>query len=234
MMDYATSAYIVTKKPIVFERIIYQGSLVISGLSALYLLSVFITGNSWLPLAEIDAGSSKLTLSLIQCLLGAAALYIPTLITKTTHVKIPDALSSFFYIFILCATVLGEMFSLYYAVPFWDSLLHCGSGIMSGMLGSILIVNFFQTKKCGDLISPIFIAIAAVCFALSVGVIWEIYEFSLDCLLGLNMQKFMLQDGTGLIGQAALADTMKDLIVDSGGAIIAAVSSYYSLKQKKG
>ena len=156
------------------------------------------------------------------------------LMAKFTRIKIPNALCIFFYVFVLCGTVLGEMFSLYYAIPFWDDLLHCGSGIMSGMLGSILVMNFWRKIKCESAMPPIFVAIAAVCFALCIGVAWEIYEFAVDSLLGLNMQKFLLQDGSELIGQAALADTMLDLIIDTFGAVIAAVVSYLSLKRKKG
>jgi uncharacterized membrane protein YjdF len=235
MMEYTAPVnYAMEKKQVSFERLIYFGTLTVSGMSVLYLLSVFITGNSWLPLAGITADSSELTLSLLQCLLGVAALHLPALLTKLTRIQLPDALCAIFYLFILCETVLGEIFSLYYAIPFWDDLLHCCSGVMAGMLGGILVVNFFQKKNYKNMISPMFIAVAALCFALCIGVFWEIYEFAGDSLLGLNMQKCLLQDGSELIGQAALVDTMKDLIVDSVGALTAAVSAYLSLKQKRG
>ena len=104
---------------------------------------------------------------------------------------------------------------------------------MCGMLGSILLVTFLRNKKCKSLITPLFIAAAAVCFSICVGVFWEIYEFSCDSLLGLNMQKCFLEDGTALMGQAGLFDTMKDLLLDTFGALVAAVSSFLSLKHKK-
>lgn len=234
MMDYAMTANLSIRKTLTLERIVYRSTLLISCLSVFYLLSVFITGRIQPSTAEMDAATSELTLSLIQCLLGIAVLHLPMLVTKLTRVKLPNSLRSFFYIFVVCGTVLGEMFSLYYAIPFWDSLLHFGSGIMLAIHGSILLVNFFRQKNCQNLISPVFIAIVAVCFALCIGVFWEIYEFAADCLLDLNMQKALLQDGTELIGKAALIDTMKDLIVDTAGAIVAAVAAYLSLKNNNG
>ena len=215
------------------ERLIYSLSLTISIVSAVYLVMISITGYSWIPFLSID-NSSDLTLSLIQCILGAAALHVPRLMEKLFLLKIPNALSICFYIFVLCGTVLGEMFSLYYVVPTWDSLLHLGSGIMTGMLGSILAVQWLQKKGYENLISPVLVAVVAICFALCIGVVWEIYEFAGDTLLGLNMQKCLLQDGTELIGKAALADTMKDLIVDTVGAVIAALCSAISIKKKTG
>ena len=220
MVNYDVSVKLNKRKSVTGRQVIFHSCLIVSILSVVYLLFTFTSEES--------------TLSLIQCVLGIAALYIPMLVTKFTGIKLPETLCSFFYIFILCATVLGEVFALYYAVPIWDSLLHFGSGIMAGMFGGILMVNYFQKKKCVNLISPMFIAVSIVCFAVSIGAVWEIYEFTADSLLGLNMQKFMIQDGTELIGQTALTDTMKDIIIDIAGAITAAVSSYSSLKQKKG
>ena len=207
------------KNPINLERVIYHCVSASSWLSVIYLI------------ININA---DLTLSLIQCILGIAALQVPVLLTKLTRIKLPDNLCSCYYIFILCATVLGEMFSMYYRIPVWDSLLHFGSGIMIGMAGSIFLVTYLKNKDCKRLITPMVIAVSAVCFSISIGVFWEIYEFAADSILGLNMQKCFLEDGTALIGQAGLIDTMKDLIIDTLGAIVAAISAFLSLKHNKG
>jgi hypothetical protein len=178
--------------------------------------------------------SSSLTLALIECLLGMAALHIPAFIGKISHIEIPDALCIAFSIFVFCATVLGEVFSLYYTFAYWDVFLHFSSGIMLGMFGSILLLNFLEKKKCETLISPMFVALVAVGFALSIGVVWEFYEFSADNLLGLNMQKCLLQNGIPRVGEAALMDTMKDLMMDFLGGTTAAILAFRSLKHKKG
>jgi len=221
-MEYANTISIYQKKTFSSERLIFSISLATAVLSIAYLLAVLMKGGD----------SSDLTLSIIQCVLGAAALHVPQILKNKLRLKIPDALSICFYIFVLCGTVLGEMFSLYYFIPIWDSILHLGSGVMAGMLGSILVVSFLRKKDCEKLISPALVVVSAICFALCVGVVWEIYEFAGDTLLGLNMQKCLLQDGTELVGKAAVADTMKDLIVDSVGAVIAAVCSALSLKKE--
>ena len=231
-MEYTVSATAFAQKKKTWspERVVYRGALAVSGLSVLYLLSVFVTGQSWLPYTSFEGAHSELTLALIQCILGTAALHVPLLIKKRLQIKMPDALCACFYVFVLCATVLGEMFSLYYRIPVWDSLLHGSSGVMIG----ILAVKFLCEKGCRRILSPGLIALAIICMTLCVGVFWEIYEFAGDSLLGLNMQKCLLEDGTALVGQAALLDTMKDLMMDLTGGIIAAVSACFSLKQKKG
>jgi hypothetical protein len=53
---------------------------------------------------------------------------------------------------------------------------------------------------------------------LSIGALWEIFEFLMDSLFGLNMQK------SGLI------DTMWDLIVDALGALVISILGYLYLK----
>ena len=42
------------------------------------------------------------------------------------------------------------------------------------------------------------------------------------------------QGGEPLVGHAALVDTMKDLVVDSLGALVVSLIGYVSLKHKKG
>ena len=83
-------------------------------------------------------------------------------------------------------------------------------------------------------LSPVFVALFAFCFAVSLGVIWEIYEFTADCFFYTNMQKFALESGEPLVGQQALMDTMKDLVVDMAGALFVSVIGFISMKRKKG
>lgn len=61
-------------------------------------------------------------------------------------------------------------------------------------------------------------------FALGVGALWEIFEFTMDSLFGMNMQKPMLGDPSGL------TDTMWDLIVDATGALVISVLGWRYLK----
>lgn len=73
--------------------------------------------------------------------------------------------------------------------------------------------------------SPAFAALFTLCFALALDVLWEIYEFTVDALFQTNMQKYALEGGEALAGQAALQDTMGDLIVDFIGALGIAIAA---------
>ena len=82
--------------------------------------------------------------------------------------------------------------------------------------------------------SPAFVALFTLCFALTLDVLWEIYEFTVDALFQTNMQKYALEGGEALAGQAALQDTMGDLIVDFIGALGIAIAGYLSRTRGKG
>jgi hypothetical protein len=71
------------------------------------------------------------------------------------------------------------------------------------------------------------------CFAVTIGVIWEIYEYSGDALLGMNMQKYMTESGEILVGQEALRDTMEDFIVNVASALIVSVGAFFSVRKKQ-
>ncbi|MEG0872714.1 MAG: hypothetical protein RSE57_01215 [Clostridia bacterium] len=178
---------------------------------------------------------STYTLSLIQCILGVVAMFLPSVISKRFKVQIPNNMIILYVIFLYAAIILGEVSNFYYNIQNWDTILHTFSGAMIGALGFSVISLLNSSDRIESIkLSPIFVALFSFCFAVSVGVAWEIYEYSFDSLLGLNMQKFVTYQGTVLVGQAALADTMKDLIVDSVGAFAMASIGYISLKYKKG
>ena len=113
-------------------------------------------------------------------------------------------------------------------------MLHTFSGFALGAVGLSIIGLLNKSESVPVSLSPAFVAIFAFCFAVSVGVIWEIYEFSVDAVADLNMQKYILENGEVLNGHAAIADTMKDLIVDSLGALAISIIGYVSMKHKGG
>ena len=173
-------------------------------------------------------------LMLIQCILGIVALFIPSMISKKARIVIPSNMYVVYVIFLYAAIFLGEVRDFYYKIPHWDTILHTFSGAGIGALGFSVVSLLNKEKKIDFNLSPFFVALFSFCFAVTIGVFWEIYEFSFDGILGLNMQKFALENGSRLLGRAALMDTMKDLIVDSLGAFIMSVLGYISIKFKKG
>ena len=170
---------------------------------------------------------SDRTIDFVQCVLGLGIFYIPSLLEKRFRVLIPNTMYLMFLLFIFASIFLGQFLDFYYYIPYWDIILHTFSGLFLGTVGFSLVNLLNKMHKIS--MNPVFVCIFAFCFAVSLGVIWEIYEFTVDGLLGMNMQKFALGNGTPLIGRAALCDTMEDLIVDCLGALFTAIIGYISL-----
>lgn len=175
---------------------------------------------------------SDYVLMLLQCVLGILVMMIPSLVEKKKSIDIPDPIEIIYFIFLYCAIYLGEVHNFYYLIPYWDSILHAFSGGVLGVLG-IILVRFFNEEEIVQIqLNPFFISFFAFCFAVAAGTIWEIYEFFADGLLSLNMQKFILVDGTHLIGREALYDTMMDLILDTVSALFISIIAFPILKKQ--
>ncbi|MGB3314193.1 MAG: hypothetical protein WBB85_07255, partial [Albidovulum sp.] len=99
----------------------------------------------------------------------------------------------------------------------WDLALHGGSAIAFGLVGFLFVFMLFEGDRYA---APAWaVAFASFCFALSIGTLWEIFEFAMDQAFGLNMQK------------SGLPDTMGDLIVNTFGAGIGALAGFFYLKR---
>ena len=114
---------------------------------------------------------------------------VPSFIERNWHIDIPDTLEVIILLFIYAAEVLGEIRAFYVSVPGWDTALHTITGFLSAAVGFSLvdIINRNENTKLD--LSPVYVAIGAFCFSMTVGVIWEFFEFSMDMLFGLDMQK---------------------------------------------
>lgn len=187
---------------------------------------------------EISAAQAEtkidFVLVLLQCIFGVLCMLLPGFLEKKLDLVFPPAMLIMYSVFLFCAAILGEFGNFFYRFPLWDDFLHAFS------CGVITIIGFsvFHLFKCSNSVSqdlnPVLIAMFAFSFTVVAGVAWEIYEYIFDGLLGINMQKFILADGTVLAGHAALSDTMHDLIVNSLSSLVVAVFGYISIKFKKG
>ncbi len=176
---------------------------------------------------------SDYVLMLLQCLLGLIVMMIPSIIERRFSIDIPNKMEVVYFIFLYCAIYLGEVRNFYYQIPYWDTILHAFSGAMLGALGFSLVSFLNDSQHIHMHLSPFFVAMFAFCFALAAGAVWEIYEYTFDGLLSLNMQKHTLESGVPLVGREALADTMKDIIVDALSALAVSVAGYYQLKRQE-
>ena len=177
---------------------------------------------------------SDYVLMLLQCVVGVLAMGLPTLLRRKWGWHIPSRMMILYVVFLYASIYLGEVRNFYYRIPHWDNILHGFSGLMLGALAFSVIQLLNQSDRIPLALSPAFVAVFTFCFAVTAGVVWELYEFAADGLLGTNMQKFGPWDGAVFEGRAALHDTMVDLIVDALGGLVMALVGYVSLKFKKG
>lgn len=199
----------------------------------IYLVIRLATGNLSAS-QETGANSmSSYVLMIVECVLGLLVINVPSIIARRFRFELPVILYSMFIIFLYCAIFLGEVQNFYYIIPFWDVILHGFSSLMLGFFGMMVISILNHNEDIVFHLSPVFVVVFAFCFAVSFNTIWEIYEFSVDSIMGLNMQKYITADGTVLVGHAALVDTMKDIIVDVIGAALASVIGYFSIKNNR-
>lgn len=202
-------------------------------LSVVYAFVHFLQAPDTVPEGMLHTKvRSDYLLMLTQCILGLVVMLLPSLINRKWSVPIPRKIYIAYYVFLFCAIYLGEVHDFYYVVPYWDIILHAFSGAMLSALGFMMVDLLNMNQKVSVRLSPFFESIFAFCFALSLGSLWEIYEFAGDTLLGLNMQKAYLADGTALIGRTALLDTMEDLVIDAIAAAVVAVAGYKANKRK--
>ena len=203
--------------------------------SVVFVVIRIISAPTVAPISNVPVRiKSDYVLMLLQCCVGILAMLIPGFLIRRVRLSIPTVMLVVYAVFLYCAIYLGEVRNFYFVVPHWDTILHIFSGAALGALGFSVISILNKTESLHLSLEPAFVALFAFGFAVSLGVIWEIYEFAADSILNTNMQKFALESGEQLVGRAALADTMKDLIVDTLGAFVVSVIGYISLKHEKG
>jgi len=98
---------------------------------------------------------------------------------------------------------------------------------MTGIIGFLLVYILNESKHVELEMSAAFIVLFAFLFAVAIGTVWEIYEFLMDTFFGLNMQKEMFGDPTGL------TDTMWDMIVNAAGAFVISFIGWRYIKKKR-
>lgn len=165
-----------------------------------------------------------------QLILMALFTYIPNFIEHIFQVSLPLYMRISFIIFCVCHFILGEIIGFYASVTIWDSLLHSLTVVVITLVGVSTIYILNEEGKIK--LIPIFIIIYPICFVMTIEVIWEMIEFCSDVILKTNMQRFNNSlTAEPFIGQRALIDTMKDLIVDFISATITALIAYHNEKK---
>ena len=116
-------------------------------------------------------------------------LVVPSLVQVTMKIELPTTLEIIILVFIFAAEILGEIQEFYILFPFWDTVLHTLNGFLAAAIGFSMVDLLNRSERMMFKLSPLFMAIVAFCFSMTIGVVWEFFEFGMDQLFHTDMQK---------------------------------------------
>ncbi|MDD2971797.1 MAG: hypothetical protein PHE02_06670 [Lachnospiraceae bacterium] len=123
------------------------------------------------------------------CGLTLILLLMPSMIQINLRIELPTTLEIIILLFIFAAEILGEIQAYYIIFPFWDTMLHTLNGFLAAAIGFALVDILNREERFTFKLSPVFMALVAFCFSMTIGVLWEFFECSMDLFLGFDMQK---------------------------------------------
>ena len=197
------------------------------------------------------------------CVLTLVLFMIPTFVEHRLHIDVPNTLEIIILLFIFSAEILGEIQEYYLLFPFWDTMLHTINGFLMAAIGIAMVDILNRSRKFKVRLSPAFVALVAFCFSMTVGVVWEFFEYGMDVFFHTDMQKdtwintiysvslnpegrnvaqHVAVDSVVVNGETwpgyldiGLHDTMKDLFVNFVGAVIfSVIGALYIMGRGKG
>ena len=128
------------------------------------------------------------------CILTLVLFLLPSFIERRLNIDVPDTLEVIILLFIYAAEILGEIRAFYITFPYWDTLLHTLNGFLCAAIGFSLADILNREERVALSLSPFFMAIVAFCFSMTIGVLWEFFEFFMDQVFRLDMQKDWVVD----------------------------------------
>ncbi len=127
--------------------------------------------------------------NVMVCLLTLALFMLPAIVEKNFKLRLPRFFEGVVLVFIFSAEILGEINSYYQRIPHWDTVLHTVNGFMFAAFGFALLDMINRDGNIKFKLSPFYLALVAFCFSMTVGVVWEFYEFGADMIFHTDMQK---------------------------------------------
>ena len=127
--------------------------------------------------------------NVFMCILTLILFTIPIIIDRKLNIKLPNVLETIVLLFIFSAEILGEVQNFYGIFKYWDTILHTINGFLCAAIGFSLIDILNRSEKIKSKLSPVFVALVAFCFSMTIGVLWEFFEFGMDYLIKTDMQK---------------------------------------------
>ena len=154
------------------------------GTTILYMvLTVIVLG---VMIAQFFTGNYE---NCFTCILTLLLFLIPAFVDRTLKITLPHTLEVIIVLFIFCAEILGEIRGFYLKIPWWDTMLHTLNGFLMAAIGVSMIDIFNRSEVFKFQLSPFFVALVAFCFSMTIGVLWEFFEFSMDHFTMTDMQK---------------------------------------------
>ena len=198
----------------------------------------------------------------MTCVLTLLLMLIPVFVERRLRIALPTVMECVVIIFMFAANILGEIHSFYGKIPMWDTILHTLNGFICAGVGFGLIDILNRHERVKMQLSPVFVVLFSFCFSMTVGTVWEFFEFGMDVFFANDMQKdtvinsihsYTLLDSLGTMnaeniketavnGQSlgingyldvGLYDTMKDLFVNFVGAVVFNIAGYFYLIGRK-
>ena len=123
------------------------------------------------------------------CILTLILFLLPTIFEKSLQIDLPNALEIIILLFIFAAEILGEIRAFYTTFAYWDTMLHTINGFLCAAIGFSLVDMCNRHKRVSLSLSPVYMAIVAFCFSMTIGVLWEFFECTMDQFFLLDMHK---------------------------------------------
>lgn len=195
----------------------------------LTIFGLLVVAYSVMELIQGRFSTSQSYLLILEGLAGVLLIYIPDLFEKLFKINIPATITYFYWFFLVLSVFLGTCLHFMSIFAHWDKLLHAFSPMILTAVGYGLISMFLKDAPL-EKTSPWLFLLMGFAFAGVAGVFWEFWEFFCDSFFDMNLQRY-LSHGNPLVGQAALLDTMGDLITNTLGALVMGI---YAGIQSKG
>ena len=224
-----------------FLRLRKKGKRVLRLNYTLQILTILtMIGSIILYFTEEERGLDITLNHIFQCAGALIVFNIPIIISKKFRCFIPNFITLTLYIFAFAHFVLGEIYRAYDNVFLYDKILHTTGGVIFAILSFsvIWLLNNSESKKVK--LSPFFIVLFTFCFTMTVEYLWELVEYGMDRLFGLNMQRWQdgltqLADGRYVTNPpygSGLKDSMGDMFVNVIGCFVVCAISYLGMKRK--
>ena len=140
--------------------------------------------------------------NVLMCVLTLLLFLIPAFVDRRLNIKLPSVLEVIILLFAFSAEILGEIQNFYGIFKSWDTMLHTINGFMMAAIGFALIDILNNDPHFHFTASPFFVAFVAFCFSMTVGVVWEFFEFSMDYFFHTDMQKDFIYDTIASVNTA--------------------------------